>query len=391
MSASVFPAILADEGEMIALRRHLHAHPELSFEETATSDLVSERLAAWGYQVQRGLGGTGVVGTLRKGRGDRSIGLRADMDALPIHERTGLPHASRHEGKMHACGHDGHTTILLAAAKYLAEHADFDGTVHLIFQPAEEGGGGAARMLQDGLLRRFPCDAVFALHNMPGYPVGTFGFLAGPCMASADEVRIVLTGRGGHGAMPHKTADPVVASAALVMALQTIVSRNVDPFEMAVVTVGAVLAGDASNVIPGGAELRLTVRAMKTEVRALLLDRIRELAQAQAAALGVRVDIEVFDSYPPLHNHERETAFARGVVERWLGIEGLIAEPRPMAGSEDFAHFLEQCPGCYLMLGNGAQADACMLHHPAYDFNDANLAIGASFWVRLVEAFLPVA
>ncbi|WP_028534955.1 M20 aminoacylase family protein [Paludibacterium yongneupense] len=389
MSDPVLPAIRASEQEMIALRRHLHAHPELSFEETATSDLVSDQLTALGYQVRRGLGGTGVVGTLRRGNGGKSIGLRADMDALPIHERTGLPYASRHAGKMHACGHDGHTAILLAAARYLAQHANFDGTLHLIFQPAEEGGGGAERMLREGLLREFPCDAVFALHNMPGYPAGKFGFLAGPCMASADEVRIILTGKGGHGAMPHKTADPVVASAALVMALQTIVSRNVHPFETGVVTVGALLAGDASNVVPDSAELRLTVRAMKPDVRALLLQRIRELTQGQAASFGVRAEVEVFDSYPPLINHAEQTAFARQVALDWLGEDGLIAGLQPLAGSEDFAYFLEQCAGCYLLLGNGDGEGNCMVHNPGYDFNDACLAPGASYWVKLVEAFLP--
>ncbi|SCK29726.1 M20 aminoacylase family protein [Vogesella sp. LIG4] len=385
----VMPGMRAIEDEMIAVRRTIHAHPELSFEEVATSGLVAERLERWGYQVTRGLGVTGLVGTLKKGSGSTAIGIRADMDALPIHEDTGLPYASSLPGKMHACGHDGHTAMLLAAAHYLAsDSCQFDGTVHLIFQPAEEGGGGAFRMLQDGLFERFPCDAVFAMHNMPGYPTGKLGFLPGPFMASADGVKITITGYGGHGAMPHKTVDPVVVAASLVMALQTIVARNVPPLETAVVTVGAIHSGEASNVIPDSAELQLCIRAMTHEVRSLLLERIEALAHGQASSYGARAEIELFDPYPPLINSEQETAFARQVAVDWLGEGGLIQNLVPVTGSEDFAFMLEQRPGCYLLIGNGDGEGGCMVHNPGFDFNDDSLAIGASYWVKLVEAFL---
>ena len=274
LDSRVLPGIRAIESDMVALRHRIHAHPELAFEEFVTSDLVAERLRAWGYAVDRGLGGTGVVGTLKKGTSNRSIGIRADMDALPILERTGLPYASRLEGKMHACGHDGHTAILLAAAHHLAHDAAFDGTLHLIFQPAEEGQGGGRKMIEDGLFERFPCDAIFALHNMPGFPTGRFGFLGGPFMASSDSVTITITGRGGHGSAPHQSVDPIVAAAHVVIALQTVVSRNVDPRDMAVVTVGAIHAGQAPNVIPDSVEMRLTVRAFRPKVRAMLRERI---------------------------------------------------------------------------------------------------------------------
>ena len=260
--------------EMVALRHHIHQHPELAFEEHATSDLVAERLAAWGYEVHRGLGGTGVVGRLRHGSSAKSIGLRADMDALPIVETTGLAYASRHHGKMHACGHDGHTATLLAAARHLARTRRFSGTLNLIFQPAEEGGGGALRMVQDGLFEMFPCDAIYGLHNAPGQPVGTLAFRSGPTLASADRVIIVLKGRGGHAAMPHFSADPIVAGSSIVMALQSIVARNVDPLLSAVVTVGLFQSGTVNNVIPGSARLELSVRALDREVRKLLRQRI---------------------------------------------------------------------------------------------------------------------
>src|SRR5574343_248528 len=273
----VLPAMRDMAPEMVALRHRIHAHPELAFEEFATSDLVAERLDAWGYEVHRGLGGTGVVGTLRLGKGPMRLGLRADMDALPIHETTGLPYASQHPGKMHACGHDGHTAILLSAAQAIAKERNFDGTLHLIFQPAEEGLGGGRRMVEDGLFERFPCDAIFALHNMPGFPAGTFGFKSGSFMASSDSVMIAVKGRGGHGSAPHLSNDPVVAAAHIILALQTIVSRNVDPRDMAVITVGAIHGGEAPNVIPGVVNLKLTVRAYRPEIRAMLRQRITEV------------------------------------------------------------------------------------------------------------------
>lgn len=384
------PGIRALEEEMIALRQHIHAYPELSFEEFATADLVAGKLSEWGYEVHRGLGGTGVVGMLRQGSGGKMIGLRADMDALPIIEQTGLPYSSRHEGVMHACGHDGHTAMLLAAARYLAESRDFDGSLVVIFQPAEEGDGGAQRMLDDGLFELFPCDAVFAMHNMPGLPVGKLGFLEGPFMASTDTVTIRVDGVGGHGAMPHKAVDPVLAGSAIVMALQSIVSRTVDPLDTAVVTVGAFHAGIAANVIPDHAELQLSVRALKASVRDDLIERITRIAQAQASGFGARatVDVDEAQRFPALFNDEAKTAFARQVAIDWVGEEGLIPNMKPLTGSEDFAVMLQRCPGCYLLIGNGDGEGGCMVHNPGYDFNDDCLATGASYWVRLVEAFL---
>ncbi|WP_373321184.1 M20 aminoacylase family protein [Paraburkholderia flagellata] len=376
------------EREMIALRRQIHAHPELSYEEFVTSDLVASRLAEWGYTVHRGIGGTGVVGQLRVGDGKRQIGLRADMDALPIHEQTGLPYASTIPGKMHACGHDGHTAMLLSAACQLARSRTFNGTLNLIFQPAEEGGAGAKRMLDDGLLERFPCDAVFAMHNMPGFPTGKLGFLPGPFMASADDMEIRVTGRGGHGAIPHKAVDPVVVCAQIVLALQTIVSRNVAPLDMAIITVGAIHAGDAPNVIPDSALMRLSVRALKPAVREYLKTRIAEVAKAQAAVYGATADIGRIDGYPVLVNDYEITHFARSVAIDWLGEDGVLKDLQPLTGSEDFAFMLEKCPGCYLIIGNGDGEGSCMVHNPGYDFNDEILATGAGYWVRLVERFL---
>ncbi len=386
----VLPGIRAIEDEMIALRRHIHSYPELGFKEFATSDLVASKLHEWGFEVRRGLGETGVVGCLSHGKGRKMIGLRADMDALPILEQTGLPYSSRHEGVMHACGHDGHTAMLLAAAKYLASSRQFDGSLVVIFQPAEEGDGGAQRMLNDGLLELFPCDALFAMHNMPGLPAGKFGFRAGPFLASSDTVTIRIEGVGGHGGIPHKATDPVLAGAAIVMALQSIVSRNVDPLDTAVVTVGSFHAGDAPNVIPDHAVLQLSVRALKLEVRDQLISRIITVAQSQAASFGASASVEVHDGehFPPLINDIDSTAFARQVAVDWLGEEGLIPDMAPIAGSEDFAVMLQHCPGSYLFMGNGDGQGGCMVHNPGYDFNDSCLGIGASYWVRLVESFL---
>ncbi|WP_321878525.1 M20 aminoacylase family protein [Paraburkholderia bannensis] len=382
------PAIAAIEEEMIALRHAIHAHPELGFEEFVTSDLVAQKLAAWGYEVHRGLGGTGVVGTLKLGNGARRLGLRADMDALPIHEATGLDYASRIPGKMHACGHDGHTAMLLAAAKHLAQSRTFDGTLHLIFQPAEEGLGGAKRMLDEGLFERFPCDAVFAMHNMPGFPTGKLGFRSGPFMASSDTVIIDIDGRGGHGAVPHKAIDPVVVCANVVLALQTIVSRNVSPLDMAIVTVGAIHAGDAPNVIPQTAQMKLSVRALRPEVRELLEARITALVHAQASAYGATARIDYQRRYPVLVNDAEMTAFAQDVARDWLGDDGLIDNLDPLTGSEDFSFLLEQCAGSYLIIGNGDGEGGCMVHNPGYDFNDDCLATGAAYWVQLAERFL---
>lgn len=387
MSDFAIPEIKAAEDEMIAIRRHLHANPELSLEEFNTSALVADKLAGWGYAVTRGLGKTGVVGTLTKGDSARTIGLRADMDALPIVETTGLPWASGTAGKMHACGHDGHTTILLAAAKYLAsDTCRFNGTVHLIFQPAEEAFGGADLMVKEGLFTRFPCDRIFGLHNMPGLPAGRLGFYAGNFMASADTVKITITGYGGHGAHPERTIDPIVAGAALVMGLQSIVSRNVPPGETAVVSVGTFHAGIASNVIPESVEMELSVRAMKPEIRDLLIRRIHELADLTVKSYGATSQVEVYDSYPVLTNSEAETDFARELALEVFGRDGVLETISPMNASEDFAFMLRERPGCYFLLGNGeAGKGSCMVHNPGYDFNDDIISIGATLFVRLVE------
>ncbi|WP_396333298.1 M20 aminoacylase family protein [Burkholderia anthina] len=374
--------------EMIALRRRIHAHPELGYQEVMTSELIAERLSAWGYEVRRGFAETGVVGVLRGGNGTRAIGLRADMDALPIQENTGLPYASTHAGRMHACGHDGHTAMLLAAAKHLASTRAFNGTLNLFFQPAEEGLAGARRMLDDGVLVDHPCDAVFAMHNMPGFPAGKLGFRPGPFMASADQLTVRVIGCGGHGAMPHKAVDPIVVCAGIVFALQTIVSRNIAPLDMGIITVGAIHAGEASNVIPDDAYMHISVRALRPEVRDALAHRIREVVHAQAAVFGARAEVTDEAGYPVLVNDASMTAFARDVARDAFGEAGLIDDLQPLTGSEDFAYFLEACPGCYLIIGNGDGEGGCMVHHPGYDFNDDILMTGATYWVRLVERFL---
>ena len=378
--------------EFTALRRDIHRHPELGYQEFRTSDLVAERLASWGYRVTRGLGGTGVVGQLVRGSGAKRLGLRADMDALPIQEATGLPHASCHAGLMHACGHDGHTATLLAAAKHLAEQGQFDGTLNLIFQPAEEGLGGARKMMEDGLFEQFPCDAIFAMHNMPGFPRGKLLLRDGATMASSENITITLEGQGGHGAMPHVAIDPVVAGAAIVMGLQTIVARNVPPLHMAVITVGAFQAGEANNVIPQTATLKLSVRSLDRAVRQLLNRRIRELVEAQAHSYGCQATVDFQGGYPVLVNTQPETEFARQVALELLGADQVVLQTAPLTGSEDFAFMLEQVPGSYLFIGNGDAASgghgACMVHNPNYDFDDGNIAIGSAYWVRLTERFL---
>ena len=380
----------AQAEEFIALRRDIHAEPELGFQEHRTSALVAERLRWYGYEVHEGLGGTGIVGVLKRGNGGKRLGIRADMDALPIVEATGLAYASRRTGVMHACGHDGHTAMLLAAARHLAEQGDFDGTLHLIFQPAEEGGGGALRMMEDGLFERFPCDAVFAMHNMPGIPQGRFVLREGAAMASSDYVSIRLDGVGGHGAMPHRAADPIVAAASIVMALQTVVSRNIDPLHAAVVTVGALNAGKANNVIPASATLELSVRALDREVRATVERRVRALVAAQADSFGVTAQVDWKPGYAVLVNSPAETAFAREVALELLGPEQVTLQGPPLTGSEDFAFMLERVPGSYVLIGNGVDqtAGGCMVHNPGYDFNDSNVAIGSAFWVLLAQRFL---
>ena len=379
-------------GEFISLRRDIHRHPELAFEEHRTAALVADKLEGWGYEVERGVGGTGVVGRLVRGNGPRRLGIRADMDALPIVEASGRDWASERAGVMHACGHDGHTAMLLAAARHLADQGEFSGTLHLVFQPAEEGGAGAARMIEDGLFDRYPCDAIFAMHNMPGIAQGHMAMREGAMMASSDYASIVLKGVGGHGAMPHKATDPLVAAAGIVMALQTIVSRNIDPLQPAVVTVGALNAGQANNVIPATARLELSVRSLDRQVRAVLEERIRDLVGFQARSFGVQAEIEWRRGYSVLVNTTAETEFARQVALELLGPDRVDPQSEPLTGSEDFAFMLERVPGSYVLIGNGDEssgsASACMVHNPGYDFNDGNIAVGAAFWVLLAQRFL---
>ena len=392
ISAPIHPGIRASTDEMVGLRRLIHANPELGYEEFATSDLVAERLARWGYDVHRGLGGTGVVATLRVGNGTKRLGLRADMDALPMTEATGLPYASRHPGRMHACGHDGHTATLLAAAQLLAATRAFSGSLHLIFQPAEEGLQGGRRMIDDGLFERFPCDAIYAYHNEPGFAAGQFGFLPGVIYSSSDSAVITIEGKGGHSAMPHTTVDPILVAAHLILALQTLVSREVDPNDMAVVTVGAMAAGEAPNVIPASAELKLSIRARRPEVRAFLRDRIMAMAPAQAAVHGARATVRYQWKSPPCINDPQVTAFARAVALDSMGEQALIPDMAPLQASDDFAYMLERVPGCYFIVGNGdgkpGSGPGCMVHNTGYDFNDEILPSTASFWVTLVQAYL---
>jgi hippurate hydrolase len=395
--STLLSAMHARADAFTALRRDIHQHPEIGFKEFRTSDLVAERLECWGYAVTRGLGGTGVVGQLKRGRGTRKLGLRADMDALPIVEATGLPYASTHAGLMHACGHDGHTAILLAAAEYLATSAAFDGTLNLIFQPAEESLGGARKMMEDGLFDRFPCDAIFAMHNMPGFTPGQLLLREGATMASSENILVHIDGKGGHGAMPHLSADPLVAGSAIVMALQTIVSRNVPPLQMAVITVGCFQSGVANNVIPQTATLKLSVRALDRSVRELLRTRIVEVVELQAQSYGVTARVEFLPGYPVLVNTPAETALAREVAVALVGADNVVLQTEPLTASEDFAYMLEEVPGSYLFIGNGDATSsgpaggghgACMVHNPNYDFEDRNIPVGAAFWVALTERFL---
>ncbi len=382
-------AIRAHEAEMVDIRHQIHANPELGFEEHATSDIVASRLERWGWEVHRGLGGTGVVGTLRAGTSTRRIGLRADMDALPIEETSGKPWSSKVFGKMHACGHDGHTAMLLSAARHLAATRHFDGIVHAVFQPAEEGLGGARKMLEDGFLDLFPCDAMFGMHNGPGIPEGQFMAVPGCAMASADTCIITVKGVGGHAAFPHNAVDPILVGSAIVMALQSVVSRNVPPLQTGIISLGAFLAGDAPNVIPGTAELRLSVRAMQPEIRDLLERRIHEIANAVAQTYGATVEVNYMRRYPVLMNDPAQTAFCLDLVRDWLGETGLVPNPEPVPASEDFAFFLEKVPGCFINIGNGVgSVGGCMVHNAGYDFNDRILSTGATYWVKLVERWL---
>lgn len=377
----------AVEAELTEIRQYLHAHPELSFAEAETARFVADKLQSYGFEVTRNVGGHGVVACLTVGSGKKSIGIRADMDALPILEETGLSYASQVPGTMHACGHDGHTTVLLGAADYLARTRNFNGTVTLIFQPAEEAGkpSGAQKMIADGLFERFPIDAIFGLHNHPGAPEGTLLLRSGPIMASSDTISITIKGKGGHASRPHLTIDPVVVACNLVVSLQTVVSRNVDPTQTAVVTVGTIHAGEAVNVIPETAKLAISVRCFEPKIRDLLQTRITRLARSIAEGHDATIEIDYDRGYPVVVNSEAETAFAQSVAEELIGVDN-VSTCQLIPGSEDFAYYLEQKPGSFLRLGNGE--NSAILHSSRYDFADASLTVGAAMWARLAERYL---
>ncbi|TBO32799.1 amidohydrolase [Aquabacterium lacunae] len=395
-SPRLLPEIVSQAAEIQALRRDIHAHPELCFEEVRTSDLVAERLRAWGIEVHRGLGTTGVVGVIEGLPGPRAIGLRADMDALPVTERNQFAHASRHAGKMHACGHDGHTAMLLAAARHLASHRDsFAGRVVLVFQPAEEGGGGAREMMKDGLFERFPMDAIFGMHNWPGMPAGTFAIKDGPCFASSNEFHIRIVGKGCHAAMPHFGIDPVPVACQLVQAFQTILTRNLRPVETGVISVTMIQAGEATNVVPDHVTLQGTVRTFTLDTLDLIERRMREMTEQLCAAFGATAEFEFSRNYPPTVNHTHETEFVREVMKEVVGAEHVQAF-EPTMGAEDFSFFLQGKPGAYFVIGNGDGTHRegghglgpCTLHNPSYDFNDQLIPLGASLWVRLAQRWL---
>ena len=374
--------------EVAAWRRDIHTHPELDYDTIRTAGMVAEKLKAFGCdEIVTGIGRTGVVGVI-KGRlpGDKVIGMRADMDALPILEATGKPYASQTPGKMHACGHDGHTAMLLGAAKYLAETRNFAGTAVVIFQPAEEGGGGGKAMVDDGLITRFGISEVYGMHNMPGVPVGHFAVRHGPMMAAADRFTIEIEGKGAHAAKPHESNDTIVIVAQLITALQSIVARNVDPLDSGVVSVTAIKAGDAFNVLPQTATLKGTCRTLKPETRDLLENRMREVCAGIAATFGAKISIEYNRGYPITFNHEKETDFAIAVASDVSGKENVQTDIPPTMGAEDFSYMLEERPGTMIFIGNG---DSAGLHHPAYDFNDDVILAGVSYWGRLVETAMP--
>jgi amidohydrolase len=388
--------IIQFQAELQQIRRDLHAHPELCFEEQRTADVVAQKLTEWGIPIIRGMGVTGVVGIIRNGSSARAVGLRADMDALPVQETNAFSHASRHAGKMHACGHDGHTAMLLGAAHYLSQHRNFDGTVYLIFQPAEEGGGGARKMMEDGLFSQCPMDAVFGMHNWPGTAAGSFGVVAGPMMASSNEFEVVVRGKGAHAAQPQKGIDPIMIAVQIAQSWQTIVSRNVNPLEAAVLSITQIHSGSATNIIPDEATLIGTVRTFKLDVLDQVEQRMRTIAEHTVAAFDAEVVFHFHRNYPPLINHAKETAFAADVMRSIVDPAQVNTAVEPTMGAEDFAYMLQEKPGCYVFIGNGDGdhrsaghgLGPCNLHNPSYDFNDDLLPIGATYWVRLAEAFL---
>jgi amidohydrolase len=390
--------VLAFQDALQQIRRDLHAHPELCYEEQRTSDVVAARLTEWGIPVVRGLGITGVVGIIKNGSSPRAIGLRADMDALPLQESNSFDHASKHPGKMHACGHDGHTAMLLGAAHYLATHRNFDGTIYLVFQPAEEGGAGARRMIEDALFTQFPMDAIYGMHNWPGMEAGTFGVVAGPMMASSNEFRVVVKGKGAHAAQPHRGVDPIMVAVNIAQGWQTIISREKSPLDTAVLSITQIHAGSATNIIPGEAVMVGTVRTFTTPVLDLIEQRMQEMASGIAAGFNATVDFVFKRNYPPLVNHPEQTAMASDAMRAVVGTDKVDANVEPTMGAEDFAFMLQARPGCYVFLGNG-EGDhraaghglgPCQLHNASYDFNDHLLPIGASYWIRLAEMSLPL-
>ncbi len=391
----IIDSIVTQAAVMATVRRDIHAYPELGFEEVRTADLVAQKLTEWGIPLHRGMGTTGVVGIVRNGSSSRAVGLRADMDALPMQEFNTFPHVSQHAGKMHACGHDGHTAMLLAAAQYLANNRNFDGTVYLIFQPAEESGGGARVMMRDGLFEKFPMQAVFGMHNWPGLPVGSFAVSPGPVMASSNEFKITIRGKGGHAALPHNGLDPVPVACQMVQAFQTIISRNKKPIDAGVISVTMIHAGAATNVIPDSCELQGTVRTFTLEVLDLIEQRMRQIAEHTCAAFGVSCEFEFVRKYPSTINSAQEATFARQVMADIVGEANVLAQ-EPTMGAEDFAFMLQAKPGAYCFIGNGEGSHReighgggpCMLHNPSYDFNDDLIPLGGTYWVRLAEAWL---
>jgi hippurate hydrolase len=388
-------SIVTEAASIAQLRRRIHAHPELCFKEVQTADLIAQALTDWGIPIHRGMGTTGVVGIIKSGTSDRAVGLRADIDALPMTEHNHFAHASQHPGKMHACGHDGHTAMLLAAAQHLSRHRDFDGTVYLVFQPAEEGGGGAREMIKDGLFERFSMEAIFGIHNWPGMDVGHFALRSGPVMASSNEFKVTVRGKGAHAAMPHLGVDPVVIACQIVQAFQAIVSRNKRPIDTGVISVTMIHAGEATNVIAESCEIQGTVRTFTTEVLDLFERRMKTVADSTCAAFEATCDFEFKRNYPPTINHDAETAFVRRVLTEVVG-EAQVHDFEPTMGAEDFSYFLQAKPGCYFVIGNGdgAHRDGghglgpCMLHNPSYDFNDDLIPLGATTWVQLAKTWL---
>ena len=389
---NVLDSIVTQAASIVAIRKDIHAHPELCFQEQRTADVVAAKLTEWGIPVHRGMGTTGVVGIIKNGTSERAMGLRADMDALPLQEFNTFAHASQHAGKMHACGHDGHTAMLLAAAQHLAKHRNFDGTVYVIFQPAEEGGGGAREMIKDGLFKKFPMQAVFGMHNWPGAKVGTFAVSPGPVMASSNEFKITVHGKGSHAALPHNGVDPIVVASQMVQAFQNIITRNKKPVDAGVISVTMIHAGHATNVIPDACEMQGTVRTFTLEVLDLIERRMKEVAEHICAANEARCEFEFVRNYPPTINHVKEAAFMREVMGEMVGADNVI-DQEPTMGAEDFSFMLQEIPGAYGFIANGDGehremghgGGPCTLHNPSYDFNDELIPLGGSLWVKMVE------